>query len=578
MQVHGDWIWLHDRAYPVTEDGSVRMVAGIAEDITEDVEKERKLKKQIKETERISKIKSDFVARTTHDLRTPLNAILGHVALLWETDLSPEQKRDLERIRMAGQSMVHLTNDILDLDRVESGKLELHEEPIRIRALIDDVMSLFRPKVSEQDLRLSCSVGEAVPEWVRVDPDRLKQILVNLVGNALKFTVEGHVDVSVAAEGDRDEELVLAFEVSDTGPGIEPEKQEEIFRERKKGSDHAAISTTGAGIGLSITQNLVHAMDGEISVDSVPGEGSTFRFTVRCESVEEKPEDGKRRPEQASLDGTRVLVVDDSGPIRSMLTRFLDNAGMEAESVATGAEAVERLTGEGSEKTFDVVFLDQGLDDCSGFDVLEKVDGAEPGIDTERIYILSGEARAKIRSERPDVPVAGVLEKPVSQSQLVRSVQFVLTTFENEASETPAEREEIQLSAPRDLHVMLVDDDPEAREILARFLSDAVEKITTVSRGREAVRNRFEKMPDVVLMDLEMPEMNGLDATEAIREREWEQGHNSVPIIFQTARAMKQDEEKCFEAGGDAFLRKPVNRAELLSTLESVLEEGVSSR
>jgi len=569
MRVDEEWVWVHDRAYPVTHDGDLTMVAGIAEDVTENVERERKLNRQIEETERISKLKSDFVARTTHDLRTPLNAVLGHADLLRETDLTPEQLRELERITSAGRSMLHLTNDILDLDQIEHGTLELHEKPVRIRSVIEDVMALFRPSLRGRAVELAVSIDDSVPERVRLDPDRFKQILVNLVGNAVKFTDEGHVGVRVISKETDVSETALIVSVEDTGPGISPEKQEAIFQSHEKGGGEGLRAKAGAGLGLSITQNLVRIMGGDIEVDSEPGSGTTFTFEIQVDTVEEAPDVPRDAADEISLEDRHVLVVDDSAPIRALMQKVLEPEGVRTSTASSAAEALDLMLGSDPIEDIDVVILDRRLGDGSGVEVLTRLAASESGPETERVYVLSGDARESVRSSLPDVPIAGVLEKPIDQAVLKDSIRSVLRQFEQPGETSPTPLDLLEGASP---HVLVAEDNPEAREILERFLAPVAGRTTAVSCGGEAVRKRFADPPDVVLMDLQMPSMGGLDAIRTIREREDGEGLDPVPIIVQTAQAMKDVETSSHEAGADVFLKKPIDRDTLYETLISLME------
>ncbi len=569
MNVEDEWVWVQDRAYPVQEDGQVTLVAGIAEDITEQVEQEQNLQKQIAETERINKLKSDFVARTTHDLRTPLTAILGHTDLLQETDLSPEQRRELERIAAAGRSMLHLTNDILDLDQIEHGKLKLHEKPTPIRSLFEDVISLFRPISRNTNVTLSLELDDRVPEFLLVDPDRLKQILINLVGNALKFTEEGRVDVLVDYHETEDREGNLQVRVSDTGPGISPEQQEAIFQEREKDRDAGLVSKSGAGLGLSITQELVYLMEGDISVDSEPGEGSTFTFHITTDAAEPPEDEPEAVPEPFSLEGIHVLVVDDSRPIRSLLTRLLEEESAITSTAKSCSEALDLLTGSEPAEPFDVVFLDVQMPDGSGFDVLKQTDAPSSNVDPERIYLLSGKSADQIRDDLPDINIAGVLEKPIEKSVLKDSIRSIVQSSASpETNQSHPSREHLECTVK---NILVAEDEPSSREILQRYLDPIAECVTIVPNGRKAVQHRFQNCPDVLLMDQDMPELNGLEALQIIRKREKEEDLESVPIIMQTAQAMKKTESDSFKAGADAFIKKPFDKKTLYETISSVL-------
>jgi len=539
-------------------------------DVTRRKEAEEQLKEQMERTRRISRMKSNFVARTTHDLRTPLNSILGLTSLLEETDLTPEQKRELEGIRVAGQSMLHLVNDILDLDRIESGELELHPEPVRVRTLLDDVTALFEPAVRGEDVTLTARVEETVPEWIRVDPNRLKQILVNLVDNALKLTTSGRVDVRVDGRKRDGDRVTLAFGVADTGPGIPEEKRERIFRERATGDDFTTAEESGAGLGLSICQQLVRLMGGEMEVESEVGQGSTFTFTVQVSESEPKQGSAGTTKTSVSLENTAVLVVDDSGAIRNLISRLLKPHDVDVTAVSNGERALQEGMDPDRASAYDVVFLDRRLGDVSGLHVLEQFADEADAIDPNRVYVMTGDPESEIENALDDAHCAGVLTKPVSGSALLRSIRSVLRTAGDNAMETAGETD-TDIVLPGDLDLLVVDDEREARWLLKKYLQGEVECLRSVQTGEDAVEERFRMNPNAVLMDLEMPGTDGLEATERIREREERDGLEPVGIIVQTARAMKRSRQKSLSAGADAFLKKPIDRPELFRVLSEVL-------
>ncbi len=568
MIKNGETIWVKDRAFPVSgNEGNVTMAVGIVENVTEEERNKRKLQEQIKETERINKLKSDFVARTTHDLRTPLNAIIGLTDLLGNTNLNNKQRKHLESIRTTGRSMLHLTNDILDLDRIERDSLELLEEPFQIRTVVEEVVRLFRPRLRRTDIVLSYSIERDVPDRLIGDSNRLKQILVNLVDNAITHTESGNIEINLEQEELTDSEAKLIFAVSDTGKGISEEQQERIFRDRERGT--ASAGEAGHGLGLAICQNLVKLMGGEINLDSEEGSGSTFTFTA-CLDIADK--DSITMAEEENIEGTNVLIADDSSVDRTIFRRYLSETGVEVAEAETAEEAENILTDPERYPELDAVFLDKHMKSDSGLRVLRNLHESENAIDPERIYIITGEPMESVRSKTEGLSFAGVLEKPFSRSTLVWAVQRVRQKFGSEQIQKKDLEKLKTRIRDRGLTAVIVDDNPEAQLILEEYMKDCMDDLSVVDDGVKAVRERFERTPDIMFMDLEMPGTDGLEAMREIRNREQQEGLDPVLIICQTALAMKFTRMECVEAGADGFIKKPFEQYELLKTVRDVLE------
>lgn len=568
---NGDVTWVMGASVPEERSEGVVSWRGVLIDITERKELEEELTSQIEETKRVNQLKTDVLARATHDLRTPLNSILGLSSILEDTDLSPDQRRHLKGIESAGRSMLFLVNDILDLDRIDSGNLTLQTEPLELRSLLYEVMTMFRSQVMDSDVTISETVTERVPEWVVADSERLQRILVNLVGNALKFTGSGRVDVLVDCNERQDERAELLFSVSDTGPGIDEEEQETIFQDRKQGSDPEALNGSGAGLGLSICRHLVKQMNGEIGVKSDPGNGATFWFTVDVElpGQDEIPE---AMSVESSVEGAKVLVVDDSSPIRRLLRRLLEDADVDVTTANNGEEAVDVLV-EAPDDAFDTLFLDRRMGAMSGPQVINALSERGEGPPPEKIYLISGDTEQEVLEHVPEQRIAGVLNKPIVESDLLASIRASVGA--DPGTETTRDQLDNQLRLKLDgspLHVLVADDAPEARHILDLYLEHFADRIDTTKNGREAVRKRFDRSPDIVLMDLEMPEVNGLEAIMEIRERERREGLDPVAIVVQTGRDLGEVKEECEKAGADVFLNKPVDRDDLYRAILKVID------
>jgi PAS domain S-box-containing protein len=508
--------------------------------------------------------KSSFVTQVTHDLRTPLNSITGMGDLLMDTDLTGKQQTFLRTILNAARNMERLTNDIIDLNRIERGEIILEHEPFDVHRLVEDVISLYSHEEKDRDVIISQEVSDSVPKWLIGDPDRLKQILFNLMDNAIEHTRNGYVQLQVEPDGPLAPSVPLRFSVSDTGCGIPESQRETIFQQHEQLEHGVTGSPKGLGIGLSICKHLVEEMNGEISVRSEEGKGSTFSFTIELEQAGEG-----ETSSSVSLDAVNVLLVEDNSLVRKVFLEYLGAHEINASECETGEQALAELID--GEADYDVVLLDQRLDDLTGVEVLQKLAETDGAFDPKRIYIVSGDPSDHIQEQLGTTPCAGILEKPVDESTLITAVRTILRERNRGEDERELLQEEIQQRDGGALELLVVDDDQNTRTLLNELLSPVVEQITFVTNGEDAVEQRFDGSPDLILMDLEMPGMNGREATELIRTREASQDLPSVPIIIQTAKAMRHVETDCLEAGADRFLRKPIRRRRLYKAILDLL-------
>jgi PAS domain S-box-containing protein len=569
MQIDGEWRWVRDRAYPVREDGEVTLTAGIAEDITEQVKQQKRLKEQVAETERISELKSDFVARTTHDLRTPLNSIIGMADLLASTDLTPDQRDYLRTIRSTGQTMLHITNDILDLDRVENGTLELMDQPFALRSLIKEVGKLFHPWIRDEAIELDTNVDDDVPDRVIGDPNRLKQILVNLIGNAVKFTEEGRVSVSISRESTSGQEVVVRVEVEDTGPGIPEDQQKEIFEERTSDGSKGYHIQPGAGLGLSVCQTLVERMGGDIWLDSQEGKGSTFSFTIKLERQEQDRID--ERTEDRGLDNTCVLIADDNRLLRRTFQVQLSDGGAHV-CQAQDTEEARAILMDREQPKPDVAFIDQRMDERTGTDLVQEMAEASRGPSARRMYILTGDDRTTIEEELTESDFAGVLQKPATGEDIRDAARAVVDELGRRSDVPDSDHAISDALKEQQLQVLLVEDDLQSQAVMKEYLEPVVEELQVLQYGAGAVDERFNTAPDLILMDLELPDREGIDVLRDIRREEAGRETGRVPVIVQTALAINQVRDDVMEAGADTFLEKPFTREELYRAMTSVLD------
>jgi len=515
-----------------------------------------------------NRAKSDFVANMSHEIRTPMNAILGMTYLLNQDDLRPRQRDYLRRIDTAAHSLLRLIDDILDYSKIEAGKLDLETTPFDLEQVLANVASLISMRAEEKGLEFSYETRADLPTALCGDPFRLEQVLVNLCSNAVKFTETGEVAVGGRLVSETPERVTLEFWVRDTGIGIAADKLDAIFESFSQADTSTTRRYGGTGLGLAISRRLVGLMGGTISAESTPGKGSTFRFTAGFERAAAAP--AKRRMLPTSMRGMNVLVVDDSETARTYLVAAMEAFGFKTEQATTGQEALARI--EAAERPFDLVLMDWKMPGMNGLEASRRIREQGARAHPPTIIMVTGYGRQEIMDEARTIGVEGFLVKPVSLSVLFNSI---LELFSDDAqlreliatTRTPSRALPDSLRGAR---VLLVEDNETNRLVAREILHREGVEVDTAEHGREAILKVRAAAYDAVLMDIQMPEMDGLEATRRIRALAEETGDARfarLPILAMTAHAMHGDREKSLAAGMDDHVTKPIDPTELFQRL-----------
>jgi two-component system, sensor histidine kinase and response regulator len=569
--------WMRSQSRVEGQSGKPTFVSGALIDITQEKEMLLRLEQAREAADAANRAKSEFLANMSHEIRTPMNGIIGMTELALETELDFTQREYLNAVKYSADSLLSVINEVLDFSKIEVGRLALDPIEFNLRDHLGHAMKSLAVGAHQKELELACFVPPELPEFVIGDPVRLRQVVLNLAGNAIKFTDHGEVVLRVEAEqGDRDN-LNLHFTVTDTGIGIPSEKQKLIFEPFTQADTSTTRRYGGTGLGLSISMRLIEMMGGRIWLESEVGKGSTFHFTARFGVVKNSTARTSWR-EPAVLDNVRVLVVDDNATNRQILERTLSYWRMRPTAVSNATAALNLLReAKAAGVPFSLLVADCHMPDVDGFMLVEEIQRLPDLSNLVTIMLTSGGQRGD-GARCKQLGIAAYLIKPVLQADLLDALLQVLASCEGLLKPAQVITRHTLREGRLPLRILLAEDNVVNQKLASRLLENQGHIVVVAPDGAQALDTLEKQSFDLVLMDAQMPVMDGFEATAAIRRLE-QNTRAHIPIIAMTAHAMVGDRQRCLEAGMDGYIAKPVHAHELFETIESVLahaEQGAA--